>query len=86
MIQDIERETGKPCDLPRGITPDEAEANPDVKSIIAPRLVTLMDIANSFLSTIIGSLDKVPYGIRWICKQIKYLTKVREDWGEVVWT
>jgi Ras GTPase-activating-like protein IQGAP2/3 len=36
----------------------------------------LMEIANTFLSTIIDSLETVPYGIRWICKQIKSLTRV----------
>lgn len=37
----------------------------------------LMEIANSFLVTIIDSKDSVPYGIRWICKQIRSLTRVR---------
>jgi Ras GTPase-activating-like protein IQGAP2/3 len=36
----------------------------------------LMEIANSFLVTIIDSMDSVPYGIRWICKQIRSLTRV----------
>jgi Ras GTPase-activating-like protein IQGAP2/3 len=35
-----------------------------------------MRIANKFLTVIIDSLDQVPYGIRWICKQIRVLTKV----------
>lgn len=34
-----------------------------------------MNVADSFLTTIINSLDQVPYGIRWICKQIRSLTK-----------
>ncbi|KAI8808428.1 ras GTPase-activating protein [Cladochytrium replicatum] len=75
MVQDIEEQTGQPSDLPRGITPDEAAANPNVQAIIAPRVEMLAKITDSFLETIISSLDQVPYGIRWICKQIKYLTK-----------
>lgn len=76
MISQIEEDTGSlPADLPRGVTPDIAEANADVQAIIAPRLTMLMEIANSFLSTIINSIDEAPYGIRWICKQIKSLTK-----------
>ncbi|RKO92328.1 Rho GTPase activation protein, partial [Blyttiomyces helicus] len=75
MIKDIEAETGAPCDLPSAISPEEASLNPDVQAIIAPRLSTLMEITGSFLSTITGSLDQVPYGIRWICKQIRSLTK-----------
>jgi Ras GTPase-activating-like protein IQGAP2/3 len=78
MIQQIEEDTGSlPPSLPRGVHPDVAAANADVQAIIEPRLTMLMEIANSFLSTIIESMETVPYGIRWICKQIRSLTKVR---------
>jgi hypothetical protein len=78
MISQIEEETGSlPENLPRGVPPETAATNPDVQAIIAPRLTMLMEIANSFLVTIIDSLDDVPYGIRWICKQIRSLTRVR---------
>ncbi|KAI8969504.1 Rho GTPase activation protein [Trametes punicea] len=76
MIQQIEEETGSlPPNLPRGVPPEVAAANPDVQAIIAPRLTMLMEIANSFLLTIIDSMESVPYGIRWICKQIRSLTR-----------
>ena len=77
MINQIEEETGSlPENLPRGVAPEAAAANPDVQAIIAPRLTMLMEIANSFLLTIIDSMETVPYGIRWICKQIRSLTRV----------
>lgn len=77
MVQQIEQDTGKlPDDLPRGVSPEVAAANLDVQAIIEPRLTMLIEIANSFLGTIIESLDTVPYGIRWICKQIRSLTRV----------
>lgn len=77
MIQQIEDETGQlPPHLPKSVPPEVAQANPDVQAIITPRLTMLMEIANSFLLTIIDSLESVPYGIRWICKQIRSLTKV----------
>ena len=77
MIQQIEEETGQvPEHLPRSVTAEDAAANAEVQAIIAPRLTMLTEIANSFLATIINSLEKVPYGIRWICKQIRSLTKV----------
>src|SRR5258706_5231573 len=76
MITQIEEETGSlPPNLPRGVPPEVAQANPDVQAIIAPRLTMLMEIASSFLVTIIESLETVPYGIRWICKQIRSLTR-----------
>ena len=64
-----------PEDFPKSVTAEVASANPTVQSIIQPRLKTLMEIAESFLTTIIESLDQIPYGIRWICKQIRSLTK-----------
>ncbi len=76
MVAQIEEDTGSaPTDLPRGVTAEEAAANEQVQAIIAPRLTMLMEIANSFLSTIIDGLDETPYGIRWICKQIRSLSK-----------
>ncbi len=76
MLNSIVDETGEhPDDLPRVVSPEVAAANPDVQNIIAPRLTMLMEIANSFMLTIMGSIDSVPYGIRWICKQIRSLTK-----------
>jgi Ras GTPase-activating-like protein IQGAP2/3 len=78
MVTQIEEETGTlPPNLPRGVPPEVASANQDVQAIIAPRLTMLMEIANSFLLTIIESMETVPYGIRWICKQIRSLTRVR---------
>ena len=86
MINQIEEETGSlPENLPRGVPPEIAAANPDVQAIIAPRLTMLMEIANSFLVTIIDSLDDVPYGIRWICKQIRSLTRVRPSVCFFIW-
>lgn len=76
MIEHIERDTGSVPDyLPRGVTAEQAAENREVQAIIAPRLTMLMELANSFLETIIQGLDETPYGIRWICKQIRSLSK-----------
>ncbi|KAI7901795.1 Rho GTPase activation protein [Cokeromyces recurvatus] len=76
MIAQIESEKGYlPSDLPRSVTPEIAASNEHVQHIIQPRLIQLMDIAESFLNTIISSTSSVPYGIRWICKQIRSLTR-----------
>ena len=72
MLDQIQDETGSlPDELPRRVPPEVAAANPDVQAIIAPRLTMLVEIANSFLLTILDSIETVPYGIRWICKQIR---------------
>ncbi|KAI9248995.1 Rho GTPase activation protein, partial [Sporodiniella umbellata] len=57
------------------VTPEVAARNAEVQKIIQPRLEQLMDIAESFLTVILDSTPCVPYGIRWICKQIRSLTK-----------
>ncbi|KAL8988896.1 MAG: hypothetical protein Q9177_002097 [Variospora cf. flavescens] len=76
MIAQIEQDTGSvPEYLPRAVTAEQAAENKQVQAIIAPRLTMLMEIASSFLETIIEGLDETPYGIRWICKQIRSLSK-----------
>ena len=76
MIEQIEKDTGQvPENLPRGVTAEQAAENRQVQAIIAPRLTMLTEIATSFLETIIDGLDETPYGIRWICKQIRSLSK-----------
>lgn len=76
MVNDIEMEKGSlPPNLAKSVTYDEAAANSTVQQIIEPRLRILMDIANTFLDTIIAGLEEAPYGIRWICKQIRSLSK-----------
>lgn len=76
MLEQIEADTGSlPDSMPRGITAEQAAEHPQVQSIIEPRLSSLIEIANGFLDTIINGLEETPYGIRWICKQIRSLTK-----------
>ncbi|CAJ0910491.1 1151_t:CDS:2, partial [Entrophospora sp. SA101] len=76
VVKKYEEENGfLPPDLPRSVTTEVAAANPEVMKIIQPRMKMLIEIANKFLITIIESIEQVPYGIRWICKQIRSLTK-----------
>ena len=76
LIGMYEEKNGKePDHLPRGITAEQAAENREVQDLIAPRLNKLDDIASSFLETIIKGLDQAPYGIRWICKQIRSLSR-----------
>ena len=76
MVKQIEEDTGSlPPSLPKAVTAEEAAANQQVQAIIEPRLKMLTDIAEGFLSTIIDGLEETPYGIRWICKQIRSLSR-----------
>jgi Ras GTPase-activating-like protein IQGAP2/3 len=76
MVSKIQDDTGTlPDYLPRGITAEQAAENPQVQQIIEPRLKMLTEIATGFLDTIIAGRDRTPYGIRWICKQIRSLSR-----------
>ncbi|KAF2274817.1 Rho GTPase activation protein [Westerdykella ornata] len=76
MVSEIEEKEGcLPPDLPKGVTAEQAAENETVQQIIAPRLTMLSEIANNFLTTIINGLEETPYGIRWICKQIRSLSR-----------
>ncbi|KAF2436123.1 GTPase-activating protein-like protein [Tothia fuscella] len=76
MVTDIEITEGRlPPNLPKSVTAEQAAENRTVQQIIEPRVKMLMDIGNSLLDTIITGLEETPYGIRWICKQIRSLSK-----------
>ena len=76
MLDSIEDNQGSlPENLPRGVTAEVAAANAQVQAIIEPRLKMLTEIATTFLETIINGLNETPYGIRWICKQIRSLSR-----------
>lgn len=64
-----------PEGLSKAVTAEQAAANEAVQKIITPRIEMLIGIANSFVDTIIDGLEETPYGIRWICKQIRSLTR-----------
>jgi len=73
MINDYESTTGKLSTLPRKPLPEEAAVNPDVVTLINSRVAELGRITDSFISALIDSMARTPYGIRWICKQIRHL-------------
>jgi Ras GTPase-activating-like protein IQGAP2/3 len=76
MVRDYEAQHGDlPPDMPKSVTAEEAAENRTVQMVIEPRVDALMKIGNNFLDTIISGLDDAPYGIRWICKQIRSLSK-----------
>src|SRR5271154_512874 len=76
MVKQIEADTGSlPDYLPKSVTAEDAAENEQVQAIITPRLKVLTEIAEGSLSTIIEGLHETPYGIRWICKQIRSLSR-----------
>ena len=52
-------------------TLDIARGHPEVKKVIKERIDLLIDVSKIFVKVILDSLNKLPYGLRLICKQIK---------------
>lgn len=75
MINEYEIKTGQKSTLNRKVTAEEAAENPEVQNIIRPRIAKLDQIAGEFIGALLSSTDHVPYGIRWICKQIRELVR-----------
>lgn len=69
MLTQIQADIGTlPSGLPRHVSADTAELDPNVQAIIAQRTTMLQGIADSFLSELIINEASVPHGIRCICK------------------
>lgn len=73
MINDYERRTGEPSPLDRGADIATITNHPEVREIINARVETLKKVCQQLLDGIIRSLDDLPYGLRWLCKQLRDL-------------
>ncbi|KAI6657312.1 hypothetical protein LOD99_60 [Oopsacas minuta] len=58
-------------------TQAEADADTEVQKIVQQRMKTLENHITRFLSTMYSSINRVPYGIRFLCKAIKNLVGER---------
>jgi len=77
-INDYETREGKPYEGNRKPSPEECAELPFIQALIAPRYPQIEAAAGKLISALRKSVDIVPYGIRWICRQIKRL--VLERW------
>ena len=62
---------------PENITEQEALANPDVQKILEARIKKLDGFCQTVVDDILDSLDNIPYGLRWVCKQLRELCEKR---------
>jgi len=75
MINEAEISSGQKSTLDRNIPEDQILENKDVKEILNQRISQLEGICQQFVDAILSSLAKFPYGLRWICKQIKLIAQ-----------
>merc|ERR1719242_2058423 len=77
IINSYESKMNKEWDGIRNPTSDEAADNKYVKRLIPPRVKQLEYIAEHFIQRIIETVDSVPFGIRWICRQLAEMAQQR---------
>eukprot|EP00494_Astrolonche_serrata_P027714 UN27978 len=74
VIQTYEMKTDKAWPRQRQVSTETANESPFVQQLCKPRIAQLEFIAKHFLDRIVSNVDKVAWGVRWICKQIAELT------------
>lgn len=75
MINEEEIRTGEKSNLDRNLTEDQIVELPAIQKIIKSRVEQLVETCQMFFDGITKNLNKVPYGIRWICKQIRQIAQ-----------
>ncbi|EGC29378.1 Ras GTPase-activating protein [Dictyostelium purpureum] len=79
MISEQEIQTGAKSTLNRGLGEDQIIQLKEVQNILEPRVEKCIQICERFFTGIIQSLNRLPYGIRWICKQIQHIAQKNFD-------
>lgn len=62
----------------KGFSMENVLENPTVQERIKKHTEILLKLCNTLLEEIFACIDYVPYGIRWICKQIRGLARRRD--------
>ncbi|GAM18809.1 hypothetical protein SAMD00019534_019840 [Acytostelium subglobosum LB1] len=75
MISEQEIQTGAKSNMNRGLPEEQILAMREVQDILAARVQQCTRICEQFFLCIIQSLNRMPYGMRWICKQIHAMAK-----------
>ncbi|KAM3625760.1 uncharacterized protein V6R79_017223 [Siganus canaliculatus] len=70
-VNQMETQTGEASKLPYDVTPEQAMAHEEVRTRLEASIKNMKTITDKFLSAIIISVDKIPYGMRFISKVLK---------------
>lgn len=75
VYREIVTENLADADTPSAITDDDLSRHPEVNERVGKRLDELINITDYILHRITDSVEMVPYGMRWICKQLSILCR-----------
>uniref|UniRef100_A0A8C2Z9B1 IQ motif containing GTPase activating protein 1 n=1 Tax=Cyclopterus lumpus TaxID=8103 RepID=A0A8C2Z9B1_CYCLU len=70
-VNQMETQTGEASKLPYDVTPEQAMAHEEVRTRLEASIKNMKNITDKFLSAIIVSVDKIPYGMRFVSKVLK---------------
>ncbi|XP_072408968.1 ras GTPase-activating-like protein IQGAP1 [Chiloscyllium punctatum] len=70
-VNQMESQTGEASKLPYDVTPDQALSHDEVRQRLDTSIKNMRTITEKFLSAIVTSVDKIPYGMRLIAKVLK---------------
>eukprot|EP00027_Filamoeba_sp_ATCC50430_P012203 CAMPEP_0168574896 /NCGR_PEP_ID=MMETSP0413-20121227/19350_1 /TAXON_ID=136452 /ORGANISM="Filamoeba nolandi, Strain NC-AS-23-1" /LENGTH=918 /DNA_ID=CAMNT_0008608319 /DNA_START=71 /DNA_END=2824 /DNA_ORIENTATION=+ len=75
MISQQEIESGQRSTMDRALNEDQIMDLKEIKAIVQTRLDSIKDICQSIFDVTTKNLKKLPYGIKWICKQIRTIAQ-----------
>lgn len=70
-VNQMETQTGEASKLPYDVTPEQAMAHEEVRTRLEASIKNMKTITDKFLTAIVVSVDKIPYGMRFISKVLK---------------
>uniref|UniRef100_A0A4W3I1I8 IQ motif containing GTPase activating protein 1 n=1 Tax=Callorhinchus milii TaxID=7868 RepID=A0A4W3I1I8_CALMI len=70
-VNQMESQTGEASKLPYDVTPEQALSHEEVRTRLDTSIKNMKGVTDKFLSSIIVSVDKIPYGMRFIAKVLK---------------
>ncbi|NWZ86629.1 IQGA1 protein, partial [Poecile atricapillus] len=70
-VNQMESQTGEASKLPYDVTPEQALSHEEVRTRLDASIRNMRTVTDKFLSAITSSVDKIPYGMRFIAKVLK---------------
>ncbi|KAM7080272.1 ras GTPase-activating-like protein IQGAP3 isoform 1-T1 [Ciconia maguari] len=79
-INQTESQSGQKSKLPYEVSPQQALSHPEVQRRLDISIRNLLTITDKFVSAITSSVDKIPYGMRYVAKILR--TSLAEKFPE----
>uniref|UniRef100_A0A668AD46 IQ motif containing GTPase activating protein 2 n=1 Tax=Myripristis murdjan TaxID=586833 RepID=A0A668AD46_9TELE len=70
-VNQLETATGEASKLPYDVTPEQAMSHEEVRNRLEASSLALREATDKVLSSIVSSLENIPYGMRYIAKVLR---------------